>query len=319
MTLSRTSPLITALAATATISLAGASFAQSCQSDPNRPMVSMASMDNRDGMNIVETAVDAGSVNTLAAALKATGLDKTLSKKGPFTVFAPTDDAFAKLPKGTVETLLKPENRDTLTAILTYHVVPGEFDSSAVTNLGGLTTVNGQRLGFGATNGTVMIDSAAVTATDITANNGVIHVIDTVMMPTSENIVEVAQSAGQFNTLIAAAKAAGLVPALTGDQPLTVLAPTDDAFAKLPNGTVQSLLKPENKSKLAAILKYHVIPGRVYADQAVTAQSAKTLQGGKVFFDVRNGRLNVNGAKVLSTDIDASNGVVHGIDTVILP
>jgi len=315
----RTTSTLATLAATATLGLTHTSCAQSWHSEPNRPMVSLAAMETDGEMNIVETALDAGSFNTLATALKATGLDKTLSKKGPFTVFAPTDDAFAKLPKGTVQSLLKPENRDTLTAILTYHVVAGQYKANAVTNLGGLTTVNGQRLDFGSTNGGVMIDSAAVTSTDIMASNGIIHVIDSVMMPTDENIVEVAQSAGQFNTLIAAAKAAGLVPALTGDQPLTVLAPTDGAFAKLPKGTVQSLLKPENKSKLAAILKYHVIPGRVYADQAVTAQSAKTLQGGKVFFDVRNGRLNVNGANVLATDIDASNGVVHVIDAVILP
>lgn len=307
-----------ALAST-TILFAGQAIAQSCQSEPNRPTVALAALGNQDKMNIVETAVDAGSFNTLATALKATGLDKTLSKKGPFTVFAPTDDAFARLPKGTVETLLKPENRDTLTAILTYHVMPGEWDAGTVTKIGGLTTVNGQRLDFGAARGKVMIDGATVTTPDITASNGIIHVIDSVMLPTTENIVDVAQSAGQFNTLIAAAKAAGLVPALTGDQPLTVLAPTDDAFDKLPAGTVQSLLKPENKDKLAAVLKYHVIPGRVYADDAVTARSATTLQGGKVYFDIRNGRLTVNRANVISTDIDASNGVVHVIDTVIMP
>ena len=127
--------------------------------------------------DIVDTAVAAGSFKTLAAALQAAGLVDTLKGKGPFTVFAPTDEAFAKLPKGTVEDLLKPENKAKLTAILTYHVVPGAVTASQVTKLTNAKTVNGQSVKISVTGGNVMVDGARVVKTDIRATNGVIHVI----------------------------------------------------------------------------------------------------------------------------------------------
>ena len=133
--------------------------------------------------DIVDTAVAAGSFKTLAAALKAAGLIDTLKGKGPFTVFAPTDEAFAKLPAGTVENLLKPENKAQLTAILTYHVVPGAVSAAQVTRLKDAKTVNGQTVKIASMGGSVMVDKATVVKTDIKASNGVIHVIDTVMLP----------------------------------------------------------------------------------------------------------------------------------------
>jgi uncharacterized surface protein with fasciclin (FAS1) repeats len=133
--------------------------------------------------DIVETAVDAGTFTTLAAALEAAGLIETLKGEGPFTVFAPTDEAFAKLPAGTVEDLLKPENREGLIAVLTYHVVPGEVKAADVVGLDEAETVNGQSLDISVTGSTVMIDDATVVATDIMASNGVIHVIDSVVLP----------------------------------------------------------------------------------------------------------------------------------------
>ena len=133
--------------------------------------------------NIVETAVEAGKFTTLAKALGAAGLVDTLKGKGPFTVFAPTDEAFAKLPEGTVETLLKPENKDKLTAILTYHVVPGEVKAADVVKLQEAATVNGEKVKVKADGGSVMINDAKVPATDIAASNGVIHVIDKVILP----------------------------------------------------------------------------------------------------------------------------------------
>lgn len=133
--------------------------------------------------NIVETAVASGNFNTLATALKAAGLVDTLEGPGPFTVFAPTDAAFAKLPPGTVENLLKPENKGQLTAILTYHVVPGKVMAADVVKLKDARTVNGKMIVVKANGGTVMINDAKVTATNIAATNGVIHVIDTVLLP----------------------------------------------------------------------------------------------------------------------------------------
>ena len=133
------------------------------------------------------------------------------------------------------------------------------------------------------------------------------------------DIVDTAVSAGQFKTLAAALKAAGLVDTLKGRGPFTVFAPTDAAFAALPAGTVESLLKPENRAKLVAILTYHVVPGRVTAAQVSGMDSATTVQGGKVAIRSSGGAVTVNGARVVGADVAASNGLIHVIDTVLIP
>ena len=133
------------------------------------------------------------------------------------------------------------------------------------------------------------------------------------------DIVDTAVSAGQFSTLAAALEAAGLVDTLKGDGPFTVFAPTDDAFAKLPEGTVEELLKPENKDKLVSILTYHVVSGKVVAADVVKLEKAKTVNGSDVSIQVMDGNVQVGSANVTSTDIEASNGVIHVIDSVILP
>ena len=134
-----------------------------------------------------------------------------------------------------------------------------------------------------------------------------------------KDIVDTAVAAGQFKTLASAIQAAGLVDTLKGDGPFTVFAPTDEAFAKLPAGTVENLLKPENKEQLVAILTYHVVPGKVEAAQVVTMDEAKTVNGKMVDIKVKGDTAMVNDAKVTKTDIAASNGVIHVIDTVIMP
>ena len=279
--------------------------------------------------DIVDVAASAGDFSTLIAAAKAAGLVDTLKGEGPLTVFAPTDDAFAKLPAGTVETLLKPENKDTLVSILTYHVVPGRLESGSVLKQKTLGTVNGQRAGIAMKNGKPMIDNAVIVATDVEATNGVIHVIDSVILPESKNVLEIAKGANDFYTLAAAIEAADLVEVLKGKGPFTVLAPTDEAFAKLPSGTLETLLKPENKDQLRQILLYHVVPGRVYADQVVKLEKAPTAAGvaAPISVTMTKGKaskkaaptVRIGGAKVVKTDIDASNGVIHVIDAVILP
>lgn len=271
------------------------------------------------GKDIVDTAVEAGSFNTLVAAVKAAGLVDALKAPGPLTVLAPTDEAFAKLPAGTVETLLQPENKQQLIDILTFHVVPAKAKANDVRKLDGAKSLNGQQIDITFDQDGLKIDGAKLVATDIECSNGVIHVIDSVILPASDNIPTVATNAGSFNTLLAAAKAGGLVPALSGDGPLTVFAPTDEAFAKLPAGTIDSLLRPESKQQLADILKFHVVPGRVYSTDALKAKKATTLQGGQVSIAATNDGAKVNNAKLLSTDIDASNGVIHVIDSVLLP
>jgi uncharacterized surface protein with fasciclin (FAS1) repeats len=266
-------------------------------------------------MDIVDTAVAAGSFKTLVAAVKAAGLVDTLKGDGPFTVFAPSDEAFAKLPRGTVEALLADKAK--LAAILTYHVVPGKLMAADVVGSTWLETAQGQSVRISVSADEVRIDGARIVATDIPASNGVIHVIDTVILP-RKDIVDTAASAKTFKTLLAAAEAAGLVETLKSKGPFTVFAPTDDAFAKLPAGTVAALLR--DKAKLAAILTYHVVPGRVLStDLPLGDLSAKTAQGGKIDINRSDRGVTVNGARVLSADIIAGNGVIHVIDTVILP
>ena len=143
----------------------------------------MGCKETAEQKDVVDTAVGAGDFNTLVTAIKAAGLVETLKGKGPFTVFAPTDEAFAKLPAGTVENLLKPENKQKLASILTYHVVPGKVMASEVVKLADAKTVNGQSLTINVEGEMVMVDSAKVVKTDIECSNGVIHVIDAVVLP----------------------------------------------------------------------------------------------------------------------------------------
>ncbi len=185
--------------------------------------------------DIVDIAVSDGRFTTLVAALDAAGLVETLQGEGPFTVFAPTDDAFAKLPEGTVEALLA--DTEALTNILLYHVVSGEVMAADVVNLTSAETINGTDVQIMVKDGNVFLNDAQVIITDIEASNGVIHVIDTVLLPPG-NIVDTAVADGRFITLVAAVQAAGLAETLSGEGPFTVFAPTDDAFAKLPAGTV---------------------------------------------------------------------------------
>jgi uncharacterized surface protein with fasciclin (FAS1) repeats len=269
------------------------------------------------GNTIVDVAVGAGSFNTLVAAVKAAGLVDTLKSKGPFTVFAPTDEAFSRIPKKELNRLLKPENKKELQAILTYHVVAGSVKAADVVKLKSAKTVQGQEVGILVNKNGVYLDNAKVVKTDIMASNGVIHVIDNVIMP--KDIVDVAVAAGSFNTLVAAVKAAGLVETLKGKGPFTVFAPSDDAFNKLPKETLRDLLKPENKGKLTAILTYHVVPEALAAKRVLKSKSAKTVNGQSLAFQVRKGNVYVGDAQVVKTDISATNGVIHVIDTVLLP
>ena len=290
------------------------------QTAPAKPAAKPTTATATAKSTIVETAVAAGSFKTLVAAVQAAGLVETLNGTGPFTVFAPTDEAFAKLPAGTLEMLLKPENKAKLAAILTYHVVPGAVKAADVVKLKTAGTVNGQRVDIKVDGAKVTVDGAAVTATDIACSNGVIHVIDTVILPVDGTIVDVAAKNGSFNTLVAAVKAAGLVETLSGKGPFTVLAPTDAAFAKLPAGTLEMLLKPENKKQLVDILSYHVVPGvAAYSDAVVKMTEVPTVLGSPIAVKVVGGKVMLNGATVVTADVEATNGVIHVVDTVILP
>jgi len=302
------------------VSLLVASAPFAAQNAPAKPSTTTTTTTATAKSTIVETAVAAGSFKTLVAAVQAAGLVDTLNGAGPFTVFAPTDEAFAKLPAGTLEMLLKPENKAKLAAILTYHVVPGAVKAADVVKLKNAGTVNGQRVDIKVDGAKVQVDGANVVTTDIACSNGVIHVIDTVILPVDGTIVDVAAKNGSFNTLVAAVKAAGLVETLSGKGPFTVIAPTDAAFAKLPAGTLEMLLKPENKKQLVDILTYHVVPGvAAYSDAVVKMNEVPTVLGSPIAVKVVGGKVMLNGATVVTADVEATNGVIHVVDTVILP
>ncbi|MBL9076350.1 MAG: fasciclin domain-containing protein [Planctomycetes bacterium] len=270
--------------------------------------------------NLVQVAAEAGQFQILLAAAKAAGLADTLAGKGPFTIFAPTDAAFGKLGDAKIAELLKPENKDTLAGILKYHVVAGSLPAAKVTAVKELTSLQGSPLAVVVADGKVTIAGANVVATDVTAQNGVIHVIDAVVLPPAmPNLVEAAAKAGTFTTLLAAAKAAGLADTLANGGPFTVFAPTDEAFAKLGKETIAELLQPANRDKLAGILKHHVVAGRVVAADAVKLSEAKTIGGTTLPLKWDGKTLAVGGAKVVATDVAAKNGVIHVVDAVILP
>ena len=374
-------------------------------------------------MDIVDTAVAAGSFKTLASALTEKGLVEALKGDGPFTVFAPTDAAFQALP--LKERIALYRGADTLEQTLLYHVVAGTVMAADITDGMTVETLQGGTLTFGVEGGSVTVNGVPVSKADVEATNGVIHVIDSVLTLSSEgaapaavevtetevvteavevtetevvteaaevtetevvteavavaetevvteaaavaetevvteaaavaetevmteaaevvatevvtesmteapatlpttgaarqpagSIVDIAVANPDLSTLVAAATAAGLVDALSGDGPFTVFAPTNAAFAKIPQDALNALLA-DPTGDLTQILLYHIVPGKVMAADVSDGLSAATLQGAAVTFSVVDGVVKINDAVVTVTDIEASNGVIHVIDTVL--
>jgi transforming growth factor-beta-induced protein len=275
--------------------------------------------------DIVQTAIEDGRFRILVIALAEGGLVEALRGPGPFTVFAPTDRAFEKLPPGVIIDLLRPDNRPKLDRILTYHVVGGKAITAAeiiamvppfkLKMLNNLTTEITEK------GGTIQINNSTVIQADILCTNGIIHAIDTVIFP--PDVIQTVIGDGRFKTLVTALKAADLVLPLQGAGPFTVFAPTDAAFAKLPPGTMDDLLKPENKQKLIRFLTYHVVDRKdLTAAEILTmnpSSKLKMLNGVSTEITVAGGKIKVNGAAVIVADMLASNGIIHAIDTVLLP
>merc|ERR1712166_818272 len=284
------------------------------------------------GKNIVELAVATPELSTLVTALKAGALVDTLSGEGPFTVFAPTNEAFAKLSASILAHLLEPANVKELDAVLEYHVVSGAaVFSNYLTDGETIKTVEGQNVTVSIYNGRVFINNALVTTADVAASNGVIHIIDTVLNmppapapPASKNIVELAIATPDFSTLVTALKAGALVDYLSAEGPFTVFAPTNEAFAKLPAATLTHLLDPANVKELDAVLEYHVVAGvAAFVKDLKDEETIKTVKGDDVSIRVNpygpdEPAVVINiGSTVIYADIAASNGVIHGIDTVL--
>jgi uncharacterized surface protein with fasciclin (FAS1) repeats len=298
------------IAASAAALLSTPAVAGDCGGGKAAPLAAAPAKD------IVDTAVAAGQFGTLVKAVQAAGLVDVLKGPGPFTVFAPNDAAFAKVPAETLSGLLG--DKAALTRVLTYHVVPGRYTAAEVSRAPWLKTVQGQSLFVTSGEGEVRVDGAKVVAADIATSNGIVHVIDTVVLP-RKDLVDTAVAAGSYGTLVTAVKAAGLVDALRGDGPFTVFAPSDAAFAALPAGALDGLLK--DPARLKAVLTYHVIPGRVLSSDLRTGTvEVKTLEGRTLqVTKAADGTVTVNGARVAAADVLAGNGVIHGIDAVVLP
>jgi transforming growth factor-beta-induced protein len=276
-------------------------------------------------LNIVDTAEEDGRFTTLIAALQAAELDDDLKGDGPFTVFAPTDDAFDKLPPDTVDFLLTPAGKSTLTDILTFHVFGGDLRKSDVASLNGTAAnmLNTKDLRIDVVDGKVILSlgggsQAEVIITDILATNGVIHAIDVVLNPgdATLDIVDTAIAAGVFTELLGAASSVGLVGALRGDGPLTVFAPTDAAFKDL-------LVPPAD---LEDTLLYHVFDGTVLEDDAIAlnGQNVTMLNGDPLAITVTGSGVVLNNgrpqaATVILTNILCSNGTIHVINAVLDP
>jgi len=287
-----------------------------------------AEFETRTPSNIVDTAVADGRFTTLVAALQATGLDATLSDNDAnFTVFAPTDDAFALLGEDTITALLA--DNDKLSDILTYHVIGSRVNAGTAIGLAGTTVpmVNGDSIGLSLDGDNLLVNTATVIIADIYTGNGIIHVIDAVLLPPADmmeptnNIVETAVAAGSFTTLVAALQAADLDTVLANEEAsFTVFAPTDAAFALLGADSIAALLA--DKDALTSVLLQHVVVGAVDSVTAYSLNDAmvETVSGSKVTVDINatTDMLTFGGANVVMKDIYTTNGIIHVIDAVIL-
>ena len=265
--------------------------------------------------DIPTNAAGTGVHGSLLAALTHVGLNTTLEGTGPFTVFAPTDQAFddAGIDLANFQTQ---EEKDILTDILLYHVVTASVPSNAVTDGMVATMANGDKAKFGVNGGTVTVGSATVTTADVQSSNGIIHVIDQVLMP-PEDIPAIAAMTGIHNSLVNAVLQAELLLTLEGPGPFTLFAPTDQAFAEA-GIDLAALDNPQGKATLQDILLYHVISEEIPSTNVTECMTAAAANGQPVAFSLDNGVM-INDANITVTDVIASNGYIHVIDKVLTP
>lgn len=231
----------------------------------------------------------------------------------PVTIFAPTNEAFAKIPDATLRELLTSEGRDALRRILTFHIAPGTRGAADVLNARTVPTLSGQPLAVGEGR----IGGAGLLAVDVPFDGGIVHVIDSVMLPEQRSIAAIASQTDQLSTLVSALEAAGLTGQFCNDNgPWTVFAPTNAAFETVPS----FLLQPENRGQLTSILGVHVVPGRISARELLAKKSLTTLMGEPLAVSLESGQLALGrGVRIATADIQAANGVIHLIDGVLMP
>jgi uncharacterized surface protein with fasciclin (FAS1) repeats len=272
--------------------------------------------------NLVERLEKDGRFSTLLFALETAGLKETLATGGPFTLLAPTDDAFAAVPPETLEAVLA-DPEGLLTQILLYHVIDGRENSSRLLRQITPTTLQGDAVIVVREQNKVIVNGLRVIDANNQASNGVFHALDGVLLPPEEptpvsSLVDILTLDGRFNTLLFALDEAGLTETLATAGPFTLLAPTDEAFAQVPEETLEAILA-DPEGLLTQILLYHVIDGTQKARSLYHAGEAETLQGETVSVSYSHWQLTINSANVLSYDVFAPNGVIHMIDEVLVP
>ena len=267
--------------------------------------------------DVPRTAQCDGNFTTLVDAVIQAGLLETLQGTGPFTVFAPTDQAFADA-NIDLSDYTTPEGMVELANLLKHHVVAGEVPSSALSDCMSTHAIDGNPLSF-TVKDTVMVNGATVTNPDVSTSNGVIHVIDKVLMPTDtpNDVPRTAECDGNYSSLVSAIVQAELLETLQGDGPFTVFAPTDQAFANA-NIDLSDYDTPEGKVNLSNLLRYHVVAGSVPAANISDCMMETAVNGQPLSFSV-GATASVNGATITATDVPASNGIIHVIDKVLTP
>lgn len=267
--------------------------------------------------SLVDVLALDGRFSTLIAAVTAAGLADTLSTGGPFTVFAPTDDAFAALPPGTVDSLLG--DIPALQNVLLYHVLGDSKSAYELLWKRSAETLLGEDVAISLNRSGIFINKSPVINPNVKAPNGIIHVIGAVLLPPppQPNLIETLENDGRFTTLLAALEIAGLKDTVATGGTFTIFAPTDAAFAALPPGTVESLIN--NVPALQSILLYHAVEGNQSAKQLLRERKVETLQGSEVRVYKKRNDVFVNRSKVITADVTASNGTIHAINQVLLP
>jgi uncharacterized surface protein with fasciclin (FAS1) repeats len=265
------------------------------------------------GKTVVQTAQENGKFTTLIGALNATGLTETLNGSGPYTVFAPTDTAFAAMNQTLLNNLT--QDNASLAKVLQYHVVPGKIMSSQLTNNMTVKTLEGSDLVIIVNQTGAYVNGAKIVTADVEGSNGVIHVIDKVLVP--QTIVQTAMNTSDLSTLTSAIQMANLTETLNGTGPFTVFAPTNSALA---NSTyVNGLVAANDTANLTKLLTYHVVPYRVVIGNDTNSSLLKTVEGSNLVMIVNASGTYINGAKVVTSNIICSNGVVQIIDKALIP
>lgn len=273
----------------------------------------------------MDTAIANGNFRYLVTCIEAAYLAQALKSGGPFTVFAPTDTAFAKLPPDFLINLLQPQNARLLLKIILYHIIPVNATAAAIIALNPpvkIQTLNEQSFLVTKNGNDLQVNGARVLIADVFCTNGIIHAIDTVLIPPNEDLVDTIVHDTSYQILVKCLQAADLVNTLKGSGPFTIFAPTDYAFNKLPAGTIANLLKPENKQLLTKILLYHVVAGNL-TDAAIIKLNPpvklETLAGQSILVTLYFNQFKINNATVLAANSFATNGIIHTIDQVLLP